>query len=151
VAGHEESDMSVTTTTHLNFRGQAREALDLYASVFGGEVQAVTFAQGGSERDTADGAVADQLVWGGVQAPNGFAVMAFDVPPKRAYDAGTDAVYVSVRGTDPAEVTAYWQALVVGGTVRADLAPAGHAPLYGMVTDRVGVTWVLDVLPPYNG
>ena len=143
--------MSVTTTTHLNFRGQAREALDFYASVFGGEVQAFTFAQGGSERDTADGAVAEQLKWGGVQAPNGFAVMAFDVPPKRAYDAGTDAVYVSVRGTDPAEVTACWEALVVGGTVRAELAPAGYAPLYGMVTDRFGVTWVLDVLPPYNG
>ncbi|GAB4080647.1 VOC family protein [Modestobacter muralis] len=67
------------------------------------------------------------------------------------YDAGTDAVHVSVRGTDTEEVTGYWQALVVGGTVRAELAPAGYAPLYGMVTDRFGVTWVLDVLPPYTG
>jgi len=86
-----------------------------------------------------------------VTAPNGFAVMAFDVPPGRAYAAGTDAVYVSVRGTDTEEVTGYWQALTAGGTVRADLAPAGYAPLYGMVTDRFGVTWVLDVLPLYNG
>ena len=143
--------MSITTTTHLNFRGQAREALDFYASVFDGEVMAFTFAQGGDERDTADGAVAEQVKWGGVQSPGGFAVMAFDVPPGRAYDAGTDAVYVSVRGTDPEEVTGYWQALVVGGTVRADLGPAGYAPLYGMVTDRFGVTWVLDVLPPHQG
>ena len=56
-----------------------------------------------------------------------------------------------MRGSDTEEITRYWQALVVGGTVRAELAPAGYAPLYGMVTDRFGVTWVLDVLPPHNG
>jgi PhnB protein len=143
--------MSVTTTTHLNFRGQAREALDFYAGVFGGEVTAFTFAQGGSERDTADGAVADQLIWGGIQAPSGFSIMAFDVPPKRAYDAGTDAVYVSVRGTEAEEITRYWQGLIQGGTIRSDLGPASFSPLYGMVTDRFGVTWVIDVMAPYNG
>ncbi len=143
--------MSITTTTHLNFRGQARDALDFYAAVFGGEVMAFTFAQGGDERDTADGAAAEQIKWGRVRAANGFSIMAFDVPPKRAYDAGTDAVYVSVRGSDTEEIARYWDGLIEGGTVRAALAPAGYAPLYGMVTDRFGVTWVLDVLPPYNG
>ena len=143
--------MSVTTTAHLNFRGQARAALDHYAAVFGGEVMAFTFAQGGDERDTADGAVPEQLKWGGVQAPNGFSIMAFDVPPNRPYDSGTDALYVSVRGDDPEEVTRYWTGLAEGGTVRAALGPAGYAPLYGMVTDRYGVTWVLDVAVPSNG
>lgn len=95
--------------------------------------------------------MAEQIKWGGVTAPDGFSIMAFDVPPRRAYDPGTDAVYVSVHGTDPEEITGYWKALAAAGTVRADLAPAGYAPLYGMVTDRFGVTWVLDVLPPYTG
>lgn len=139
--------MSITTTTHLNFRGDARAALDLYAAVFGGQVMAFTFAQGGDEHDAADGAVPDQLKWGGIQTSNGFSIMAFDVPPNRPYDAGTDAVYVSVRGDDADEVTRYWAGLAEGGTVRADLGPAGYAPLYGMVTDRFGVTWVLDVAP----
>jgi PhnB protein len=143
--------MSVTTNPHPNFRGQARAALDHYAAVFGGEVMAFTFAQGGDERDAADGAVPDQLKWGGVQAPNGFSIMAFDVPPNRPYDSGTDALYVSVRGDDPEEVTRCWTGLAEGGTVRAELGPAGYAPLYGMVTDRYGVTWVLDVAVPYNG
>ena len=146
--------MSITTTTHLNFRGQAAEALGSYAAVFGGEVTAVTSAEGGDAQDTADGAVAGQLKWGGVTAPTGFAVMAFDVPPGRTHDAGTDAgtdaVHVSVRGTDVEEVTGCWNALVAGGTVRADLGPAGCSPLYGMVTDRFGITWVLDVLPPHQ-
>lgn len=143
--------MSITTTTHLNFRGQAAEALQLYASASGGEVVGFTFAQAGDEQDTADGAVAEQVKWGGVSAPSGFSVMAFDVPPGRAHDPGTDAVYVSVRGTDATEVTRLWEGLSEDGTVRADLAPSAHAELYGMVTDRFGVTWVLDVLRPYDG
>ncbi|KQS66521.1 VOC family protein [Modestobacter sp. Leaf380] len=141
--------MSVTTTTHLNFRGQARAALEHYADVFGGEVQAFTFAQGGSDRDRADGAVDDQVIWGAVQSPSGFSVMAFDVPPGRAYDPGTDALYVSVRGDDADEITRCFDGLAQGGTVRAALGPAGFSPHYGMVTDRFGVTWVLDVAVAY--
>ncbi len=140
--------MSITTTTHLNFRGQARAALDHYADVFGGQVRAFTFAQGGTDRDRADGAVDDQIIWGGVTAPNGFSVMAFDVPPGRAYDQGTDALFVSVRGDDAEEITRFFRGLAEGGTVRADLGPAGFSTLYGMVTDRFGVTWVLDVITP---
>lgn len=51
--------MSVTTTTHLNLRGQAREALDLYASIFGGDVVAFTY---GDAHVEADGAVTDELM-----------------------------------------------------------------------------------------
>ena len=46
-------------TIHLNFRGQAREALDLYASIFGGEVAAFTH---GDAHVKSYGAVPDQLM-----------------------------------------------------------------------------------------
>ena len=135
--------MSVTTTTHLNFRGQAREALELYASIFGGQVVAFTYAD--AHVDT-DGAVPDQLMWGGFDAPNGLRLMAFDVPPARAFDRGEDSVYVSVRGDDPAEITRCFDVLAEGGTVRTPLGPAPWgSPLYGMLDDRFGVTWVMDV------
>ena len=90
--------MTVTTTTHLNFRGQAREALETYASIFGGQVQAFTY---GDAHNDADGAIPDQLMWGGFESPNGLRLMAFDVPPQRPFDRGADAVFVSVRGDDP--------------------------------------------------
>lgn len=54
-------------------------------------------------------------------------------------------MFVSVRGDDPEEITRYFDGLADGGTVRAALAPAGFSPLYGMGTDRFGITWVLDV------
>ncbi len=136
--------MTVTTTTHLNFRGQAREALELYASIFGGQVIAFTYRDAHVD---ADGAVPDQLMWGGFQAPNGLSVMAFDVPPGRPFSRGEDSVFISVRGDDPDEITRCFHVLAEGGTVRTALGPAAWAPLYGMLTDRFGITWVMDVTP----
>ncbi|MBA3907830.1 MAG: VOC family protein [Pseudonocardiales bacterium] len=137
--------MSVTTTTHLNFRGEAREALELYSSIFGGQVLAFTY---GDAHVDADGAVPDQLMWGGFQAPNGLSLMAFDVPPARPFSRGADSVFVSVRGDDAEEITKCFNVLAEGGTVRTALGPAAWgAPLYGMLDDRFGITWVLDVMP----
>lgn len=137
--------MSLTTTTHLNFRGQARQALDLYASIFGADVAAFTY---GDAHVDADGAVSDQLMWGGFQAANGLSVMAFDVPPGRPFNRGTDSVFVSVRSDDAEEITKCFTVLAEEGTVRTPLGPAPWgAPLYGMLDDRFGITWVLDVTP----
>ena len=135
--------MTVTTTTHLNFRGQAREALELYASIFGGQVVAYSY---GDAHVDADGAVPEELMWGGFEAPNGLRLMAFDVPPQRAFARGEDSVFVSVRGDDPAEITRCFEVLATGGHIRTALGPAPWgSPLYGMLDDRFGITWVMDV------
>jgi PhnB protein len=140
--------MSISTTAHVNLRGTARQALEFYRSVFGGDLVAVTYADAGAVPDPAG---ADQVLWGQVTSPDGFRIMAFDVPAARPWSPGEHAFYVSVRGTDPEEVRAYWTKLSAGSTVVQDLAPSGWSPLYGMLTDRFGVTWVLDVAVGYPG
>jgi PhnB protein len=55
-----------------------------------------------------------------------------------------------VRGDGNDEITSLWNKLTDGSTVLQELAPAGWAPLYGMLQDRFGVTWVLDVTAPYT-
>ncbi|WP_433385467.1 VOC family protein [Actinoplanes sp. CA-142083] len=107
--------------------------MEFYRSVFGGELAAV---------DHPGPADAGQIMWGQVQAGNGFHVMAYDVLAGRSYTP----VFVSVRGQDADEITAYWKSLAEGATIVQDLGPAGWSPLYGMLTDRFGVTWVLDVV-----
>jgi PhnB protein len=77
--------------------------------------------------------------------------MAYDVREGQTYDAGDRAFFVSVRGDDPEEITTYWKGLSDGATVVQDLGPAGWSPLYGMLTDRFGVTWVLDVAVAHAG
>lgn len=139
--------MSIKTTTHLNFRGHARAALDFYQSVFGGQQVVVTYKDAHAVQEPAE---ADQVMWGQVEGDNGFRIMAYDVPARLAWNAGEIPVFVSVRGAAE-EITQYWEGLSVGATVIQPLGPAGWAPLYGMLKDRFGITWVMDVEVPYAG
>jgi PhnB protein len=139
--------MAISTTTHLNFRGDARVALEFYRSVFGGEITLVSYQDAHNVQDPAE---ADQIMWGQVLADNGFQVMAFDVPARTPWEQGQNSYFVSVRGASAEEITSYWKGLSEGATIVQDLAPAGWAPLYGMLKDRFGVVWVLDVIAEYN-
>jgi PhnB protein len=57
-------------------------------------------------------------------------------------------VFVAVRGDDPDEVTTCFDVLAEGGTVRTLLGPAAWgSPLYGMLDDRFGITWILEAMP----
>ncbi|ASD21510.1 bleomycin resistance protein [Cryobacterium sp. LW097] len=134
--------MTIHTTTHLNFRGDARAALEFYQSVFDGRLVAISYADAHRATDTAE---ADQILFGSVTSHDGFRIMAYDVPSAKAYAPGTIPVFVSVRGTDAAAITGYWEKLAEGATVVEPLATSQWSPLYGMLTDRFGVTWVLDV------
>lgn len=139
--------MTVKSTTHLNFRGQARAALEFYHAAFGGQLVVVTYRDAGAVQDPVE---ADQVMWGQVEGENGFRIMAYDVPSRLDYAAGTIPFFVSLRGTESDELTSLWAKLVTGGTVIQPIGPAGWSPLYGMLKDRFGVTWVLDLELPYD-
>jgi PhnB protein len=139
--------MSVKTTPHLNFRGDARAALDFYHSVFGGHLMAVTYRDAGAAQRPEE---ADQIMWGQVAGENGFRVMAYDVPESLAWEPGAIPFFVSVRGDSEDELKGYWDSLAAGATVIQPLGPAGWSPLYGMLKDRFGVTWVLDIEVAYS-
>ncbi|MFG6491483.1 VOC family protein [Microbacterium sp. P03] len=146
--------MSIATTTHLNFRGEARAALEFYQSVFGGEISIATYGDFGMPQD-APGAA--DVVFGQVVSADGFRIMAYDIPGDRTPSAGgfarrengvtlTDQTFFfSVRGETLEEVQGYGEKISVGGTVVEPLAASAWSPGFGMLTDRFGVTWILDV------
>ena len=148
--------MTLSTTTHLNFRGTARAALDFYRSVFGGEVTAATYADLGMP---ADAPGADKVVFGQLAAANGFRLMAYDVPGEEAEGSAlagstrrengltlTDRTFFqSLRGESLEEVEAAWSALAEGAEIIEPFAASAWSAGFGMLTDRFGVTWVVDV------
>lgn len=168
--------MAVTATTHLNFRGDAREALAFYQSVFGGQVMAATYGQVGVPEDSADSdrAVfapvgppspdADHLAFGILAAESGLRLAAYDVSGASGgglAGAGldqastravgglthTESCFVLLNSETLPEATMLWERLAEGGTVIQALAPAAWAPAYGMLTDRFGVTWIFGIAP----
>ncbi|MEB0001898.1 VOC family protein [Cryobacterium sp. RTC2.1] len=156
--------MSITTTTHLNFHGNARAALEFYQSVFGGQVTIATYGDFGMPQD-APGAA--NVVFGQVETEDGFRVMAYDIPGHAA-DSDTAAsaagstrrengvtltdqpFFVSVRGETLDEVQGYWAALSAGAPIVEPLAASAWSPGFGMLTDAFGVTWILDVAAAYT-
>ncbi|WP_322409778.1 VOC family protein [Microbacterium invictum] len=148
--------MSVQTTTHLNFRGDAREALEFYQSVFGGHLAVNTYADFGMPADLPG---ADRVVFGLVAAENGFRVMGYDIPGRTEGSiAGggstrrennttiTDqAVFVSIGSDSFEELQGYWEKLSAGAAIVEPLAASAWSPGFGMLTDRFGVTWSMSV------
>lgn len=139
--------MTVSAVTHLNFRGDARAALGFYQSVFGGELTIFTNQDMGNDQNASE---ADQVMWGQVAAENGFRVMAYDVPSSRPWSRGEDPFFISLRGNTTEEIAGFWKKLAEDANVIVPLAPAQWSPLYGMLKDRFGITWVLDVAVEYS-
>lgn len=71
------AEMTIQTTPHLNFNGDARSALVFYQSVFGGHTTINSYADVGMPAELPG---ADKVVFGLVMAENGFRVMGYDVP-----------------------------------------------------------------------
>jgi len=134
--------MSVQAVTHLNFQGQARAALAFYQHVFGGQITQFTYRDFGQVADPAD---AERIVWGQVAAASGFRIMAFDVATGTPWRQGENAFYVALGGADETEIRALWDKLADGASVTHALAPAAWSPLYGMLKDRFGVVWAVNV------
>ncbi|MDT8911977.1 VOC family protein [Amycolatopsis sp. PS_44_ISF1] len=168
--------MSVTTTTHLNFRGEARQALEFYQSVFGGRLMIATYGQFGVPQDDPDGGPsgfaplppgapdADRVAFGVVTGENGFRVAAYDVFGSTGEGlAGTGAatgrragglthdesLFLMLNGDTLEDLSGPWKALSEGGTVIAPLPSAGETSPYSMLTDRFGVTWIFGVTPAH--
>ena len=133
--------MASTLNPYLNFRGEAREALAFYASVFGGEPVMSTFGESGMADDPA---LADQIMHGQLDTPQGFTLMVSDTPPSMPMTVG-DSISVSLSGDDHAELSGFWTGLVDGGSVTVPLEAAPWGDTFGMLKDRFGVNWLVNI------
>lgn len=77
--------MALTTTTHINFDGDARAALGVYRTVFGGDLVLKTYgmAHGADQVDDPE-----RISFGQVTTDDGFRVMPYDVQREREYASG---------------------------------------------------------------
>ncbi len=53
---------------------------------------------------------------------------------------------LSIAVTDTAEAERYFTALSDGGTVQMPLTKTFWSPCFGMLTDRFGISWMINVL-----
>ncbi|MEU1184294.1 VOC family protein [Streptomyces sp. NPDC005820] len=132
--------MASRLNPYLSFNGDARAALEHYKDVFGGTLNLSTFGEFGQ----ADSPQADQIMHGMLEAPNGFTLMGADTPPGMDYSPSGN-VSVSVSGDDDAELRGYWEKLSAGAQVSVPLDKQMWGDVFGMCTDRFGITWLVNI------
>jgi PhnB protein len=122
--------------------GKAREALEFYRSVLGGELNVMTFGEMGAE-----GPVADQVMHGQLETDAGFTLMVADAPPEMVQVTMGNNISISLSG--PAEdgdaLRGWFAGLAEGGQVPQPLQPAPWGDEFGMLVDRFGITWMVNI------
>lgn len=128
---------------YLSFRGNAREAIHFYQSVFGGEVSMSTYKDGGMPHDPAE---SEFLMHAHLQAPNGITIMASDTPKSMEHHQGT-SITLSLNGDNDEELSGYFAKLAEGGSVQEPLVTAPWGDKFGMLTDKFGLYWMVNITP----
>jgi PhnB protein len=133
--------MSTSLSPYIGFSGNAREAMEFYASVFGGELRASTFGDFQMSEDPAD---QDLIMHSELTTPNGLVLMASDTPAGMPAPEG-NRITIALFGEDDAEISGYWEALAEGGSVTMPLSDSPWGDRFGMLTDRFGVDWMVNI------
>jgi PhnB protein len=138
--------MASRLNPYISFDGNAREAMEFYHAVFGGELNLNTYGEYGAP----DAPEANKIMHGMLEAPNGFALMCADNPPGQTSTPG-DNITISLSGDDADDLRGYWQQLSADGAVAVPLEKQMWGDEFGMCTDKFGIGWMVNISQPQAG
>lgn len=129
----------ISLDPYLFFRGDAKEAMGFYKSVFGGDLKLQTVGEAqdfpGKEKMNQD-YIMHALLDGDVR------LMASDTE-----NASPEAkkIELSLSGPDEAKLRGYWDKLSEGGKVTAPLEKAPWGDIFGMLKDKYNIDWMVNI------
>ena len=136
--------MPSTLSPYLNFRDNTRQAMQFYQAIFGGRLDMQTFKDFHASQDPSE----DNLIMHSVlTADNGIVFMASDTPKRMEYRPGTN-MSLSLSGDNEAELRGYFEKLSDGATITMPLEKAMWGDTFGMLTDKFGVSWLVNITAP---
>src|SRR5579884_2626003 len=133
--------METKLNPYISFKDNTREAMEFYKTVFGGKLTMGTFKDFHASQDPSE----DNLIMHSqLDAANGITIMASDTPNRMEYRVGTN-FSISLSGDNEAELRGYFEKLMAGGTITMPLEKAPWGDTFGMLTDKFGVAWLVNI------
>ena len=132
--------MASVLNPYISFDGTARQAMEFYKDVFGGTLTMNTFGEFGAP----PGPDTDKIMHAQLETESGFTLMASDAPEGMEHSSGS-AITISLSGDDDEELRGYFDKLASGGTVTMPLEKQMWGDEFGMVTDRFGMAWMVNI------
>lgn len=126
---------------YVSFKDNAREAMDFYKSVFGGELNVMSFAD--LPQMPTDPEEKDKVMHAMLTGDNGIVIMGADTPNSQPYEPYNGSI--SLSGDDEKTLTGYFEKLSAGGEIGEPLTKAPWGDTFGMCTDKFGIRWMVNV------
>ena len=133
--------MQTILNPYLSFKDNTREAMEFYKTVFGGKLAIGTFKEYNASQNPSED---NKIMHSMLEADNGITFMASDTPDRMEYKVGTN-YSMSLSGDNAAELKGYFEKLSTGGNVTMPLEKAPWGDTFGMLTDKFGVPWVMNI------
>lgn len=111
-----------------------------YQSVLGGELTVQTFGEAGVAQSDQD----KERTLHAYLSAEGIVLYASDGRPDLGVNFG-DNVHLSLQGSDANALTTYFNGLSAGGKVDMPLQKQFWGDTFGMLTDRYGVHWMVNI------
>jgi PhnB protein len=134
---------NISLEPYLFFKGNCKEAMEFYKSVFGGELAMSTLGESPKEAleqmkvdESRYGEIMHSSLKGPVNLMASDSQMASDQAAK---------VELSLGGTDETQMKEIFDKLADGGKVKMPLEKQFWGDMFGMLTDKFGVDWNMNI------
>lgn len=132
--------MASRLNPYISFAGNARQAMEFYHQVLGGNLTVNTFGESGAP----DPAIVDKIMHAMLVTDQGFTLMASDTPPGMEHNPGTN-ITVSLSGDDSELLHGCWEKLSEGATVTVPLEKQMWGDEFGACIDKFGIPWMVNI------
>jgi PhnB protein len=129
---------------YLHFTGQCRAAMEHYQKCLGGELTTSTYGESPIASQLPP-ALREQIIHSRLQTQD-LAIVADDVTGRVNITRGNN-ISLYLHAPSAKEIEPFFASLSEGGHVSQPLSQAFFG-VYGMFTDRFGITWVFQADKP---
>jgi PhnB protein len=134
--------MATRLNPYLSFKDNARDAMTFYQGVFGGNLTVHTF---GEFRASQDPAEENKVMHAQLESPSGIVFMAADTPNAMEWKPGQN-ISMSLSGDNADELSRYFEQLSQGGAVVMPLEKQAWGDRFGLLKDKFGIDWMVNIL-----
>lgn len=129
----------INLNAYLMFDGNCREAMEFYQNLFGGTVKSMTF---GDVDDSCPKAMRDSIMHSSLTGGEVVLLGSDNPEPK---PTGSGNISLSLSGSDEQHLTQLFNQLSEGGKVIIPLETQVWGDLFGVVSDRFGIDWMVNI------
>jgi len=138
-----EKELGIVIEPFLFFDGCCEEAVNFYRKAIGAEIIFLMRYKDSPEPDTVPAGFAEKIMYARLQVEDSAFMVTDDCTGHPTFQGFALALAV----VDAPAAERLLSVLSEGGQVQMTLAKTFWSPLFGMVVDRFGVSWMIMVKP----